>query len=230
MSQPEQTDMFRSSLNMFLSNDDLREALKSPFIQDDYVFATNGSIILCFDKEHLKEIDFVSHEKAPNALAILPTADNMNVVFETAHLRSKIQASRAEVAKRYQVKLITCPDCDRNCEVEFEFQDYKGRYHKILQECPTCDGHGQLEMITNLATGEADVEGFGEYLSYNETLFTTDYFEKIVTVAEMFGEIIIRLVHRTSDTSLHKFIVGPTTILLMPVYRCGQQDIITNIY
>lgn len=222
-------DVFRSSLNMFLSNDDLRPALKSPFIQNDLVFATDGSIILCFEKSKLNEIDFESHEKAPNALAVIPDGENMNVVFETQHLRNTVTKSKNEVSKRYKVKVTNCPDCDGKCVVDFEYTDYKLKRHEIEHDCPTCDGEGMLEMVTNLANGEADVDGFGEYLFWNDTLFMTDYFDKIVKVAEMFEQKTIRLVQRNSDTSLHKFIVGDCTICLMPVYRSDEWDVITNI-
>ena len=227
--KPKLGDVFRSSLNMFLSNDDLRPALKSPFIQNDLVFATDGSIILCFDKSKLNEVDFESHEKAPNALAVIPDGENMNVVFETQHLRSVIAKSKNEVSKRYKVKVTTCPDCDGKCVVDFEYTDYKLKRHEIEHDCPTCDGEGMLEMVANLATGEVDVDGFGEYLFWNDTLFMTDYFEKIVKVAEMFEQNTVRLVHRNSNTSLHKFIVGDCTICLMPVYRSDEWDVITNI-
>lgn len=222
-------DVFRSSLNMFLSNDDLRPALKSPFLQGDLVFATDGSIILSFNKSNLNEIDFESHEKAPNALAVIPDGENLNVVFETQHLRSVVTKSKNEVSKRYKVKVAKCPDCDGKCVVDFEYTDYKRKHHQIEHDCPTCDGEGMLEMVTNLETGEADVDGFGEYLFWSDTLFMTDYFDKIVKVAEMFEQKTIRLVHRNSDTSLHKFIVGDCTICLMPVYRSDDGDVITNI-
>lgn len=223
------SERYRAALNLFLGNDELRPAMHSPFIQEQYVFATDGAIILQFEKSKLLTIDFTSHEKAPNALAIIPTEDNMTVVFETQLLRDKIAESRDAVNKRYTKSLETCPDCSGRGEVDYKFNDYLHNTHEIESDCPTCEGGGRIEMIVDLSNNGKLVEEIYENLSWHDTLFATDYIDKIVQVAELLEEKTIKLVHRNSELSLHKFTVGDCAICLMPINKVHEQSVITII-
>jgi len=152
----------------------------------------------------------------------------MTVVFETKLLRDKIAESREAVSKRYTKASIDCPDCLGTGMVDYNFEDYLGETHSVSQDCPSCGQDMKIEIIKDVETGK-DVEMILEYLAWHDTFFTTDYIEKIVQVAEMFDEKLIKLVHRKSSTSLHKFTVGECSICLMPVNSTGDQSIVTLI-
>lgn len=222
-------DVFRSCLTLFLGGDeDYKPEFKTPFINEQYVLATDGSIIISFDKSLLSEIYFESHPKAPNALKIIPE-NNTDIVFSVELLSDAVKQIKQAVSKKYLKKLCECPDCFGSGFVNYEFRDFERNTHELEGDCPTCEQTGQFERITNIETGEKDIEGFEELLKWNDTLFRSDYIQKIVKVAEMFDLSEVRLVSRKSEHSLHKFIVGECTICLMPVYKSNDCDVVQNI-
>lgn len=218
--------IYRSLLDMFLSNDDNREALKTPFIKYNYVYASNGIILICFEKSILTEIDFVSHEKAPDAFKVVPT-DNIKLTLETAYCRNIVEKAKDEMAQKYVKKIDTCPDCDGLGVVDYEFQDHKNKTHEIEQDCPTCDGEGQIERIFKKENNEIVYDYINQLVSWQEALFALEYFEKIVEVAETVECSTIELVYRTNNTSVHKFRINDITIVISPVYQADEYDIVT---
>lgn len=46
-----------------------------------------------------------------------------------------------------------CPDCDGTGNVEWEYEDFSGEYHHRDFECPVCDGFGKVEKTIQKPTG-----------------------------------------------------------------------------
>lgn len=200
-----------------------------PFIQKDMAIATDAHAIVSFDKILLKEIDFVSHEKAPNALRVIPEVENIKVVFQTAYLRKLIGTSNEATSKKYRKDRVTCPDCYGNGEVTYEFHDRHSNRHIIESECPSCEGYGKTEVIVDPETNHEVVEGFKELLLWQDTYFQTAYVDRLVKVAELLGLTLLSLTYRIRPTSVHKFSVGECTVCLMPVMASEEGDIVTII-
>lgn len=221
-------DVYRDVLRLFQDTDDLRPAMKQPFFQDDFVIATDAHKLVCFKKELLKNIDFESHEKAPNALAVIPTDGLVDVDLDVSLLFKGISKSNKAVSKRYKVVECECPDCDGSGYVDYVFEDHKRKKHEIEETCPTCENDTDFTMITEIETGN-EIDGFQELIKIDNALFDVNHFEKIVETAEMLNVKTIKITNKRSDTSIHKFIVGECTICLVPVTNFDDCDVVTNI-
>lgn len=223
-----QKNPYRLCLDLFLGDDENSPALSSPFIQQDFAIATDAYTIILFEKSKLDEIDFVSHEKAPNALAVIP-GENMKAVFETSYLIDAIKKSRENVKEQYKAEKDTCRDCFGCGVVDFHFDDKNDERHEIEHTCPVCDGTGTIEFFKNIKTGDFLHNDFKEIIGYKNSFIQTDFIERLVKVAQLLNEPQIYLVFRTGAQPIHKFIIGDVTVCLMPVSELRSQDIVTNI-
>lgn len=221
-------DVYRKILRLFQGTDDLRPAMKQPFFQEDFVIATDAHKLVCFKKNLLKTIDFESHEKAPNALAVIPKEGIVNIDLDVEMLIKGIEKSNKAVKKRYRVVECKCPDCDGSGYVDYVFEDHKRKKHEIEETCPTCENESDFTMITEIETGN-EIEGFQELIKIGNTLFDATHFEKMVEAAQMLNVKSIKITNKKSDTSIHKFVVGECTICLVPVSNFDDWDVVTNI-
>jgi hypothetical protein len=64
---PEEQKKYYSALKKFVGDDELRPALQKPFIQEDYVIATDAYTIICFNKSKVSSIEIINEHRVPNA-------------------------------------------------------------------------------------------------------------------------------------------------------------------
>ena len=228
MPNPMLGDVYRDILSLFQGTDDFRPAMKLPFFQEDFVIATDAHKLVCFKKELLKTIDFESHEKAPNALAVIPTEGIVDIDLDVEKLIKGISKSNKAVSKRYKIVECECPDCGGGGYVDYIFKDYRGKQYEIEETCPTCENETDFTMITEIETGN-EIKGFQELIKIGNTLFDVTHFEKMVEAAQMLNVKSIKITNKKSDTSIHKFVVGECTICLVPVSNFDDCDVVTNI-
>lgn len=221
-------DNYREILRLFEGKDEMRPAMMQPFFQEDYVLATDAHTLICFKKELLKDIDFTSDEKAPNAFGIIPVGNNIDIEFDTKTIRSKIEESKVLEANTYLITQTKCPDCDGFGYVNYEFEDHKGNTHEKELQCPTCETENTFETITNIKTGDR-IENFTNILKIQNVLFNSEYFERLIKVAELLSIPKFKLIHSDSHVSSQKFQVGETTILLMPLHAADEDDLTTTV-
>lgn len=221
-------DVYRQILNFFVGDDEMRPAMMKPFLQEDFAIATDAHIIIAFKKHLLNDYHISIDEKAPNALSVIPTEENMSIEFDTIEMRKQISKSRKSANETYEVKDTKCPDCNGCGVVDYEFSDYKGKRHEVEDTCPTCENESDFKIIKNKKTGD-EIEGFLELFKIDNALLDVNYFEKIVKVAELLSVPNFKLVYKKHGTALNKFIVGETVICLMPVYQSDDDDLVLNI-
>ena len=219
ITKSDQSELYRSALYLFTGNDDLRPALKTPFIQDELAIATDGSIVISFDKSLISEINFNSDGRPPNAKAVIPEEDVMDVRFSTEAVRNVIESLENKYNQQYKMTVKTCPDCTGWGEVEYKFVQYNGEVSEMEGCCPTCIGCGQVELLIDLETDTICDDDVNLYLEFNGTYFHCPTFSKIVKIAEIFDVKIFSLVAADGRYSIHKFIVGNCTICIMPTYE-----------
>lgn len=221
-------DVYHQILRFFVGNDEMRPAMMSPFIQEDFAIATDAHALICFKKELLGESKVKPNEKAPNALAVIPAEENMSMEFDTIEMRKQISKSRKIAKETYEVKKSKCPDCDGCGFVDYEFSDYKGKRHEIEETCPTCKSEDEWIAIKNRKTGD-EIENFKELFKIKNSFIDVNLFEKLVKTAELLSVEKIKLVYRKSELGIHKFNIGKCTICIMPVYQPKDYDLIQNI-
>lgn len=221
------SETYASLLKLFLKPDEFSESIKTPFVQGEYVFATDAYSIIMFNKKLTDVTNFEKKTKHPNALAIIPEGENINQSIKLSDMQLMLSKSKDAVNKKYKIKEKTCPDCFGRGEVDFEFTDYRGNTHEYEHECPTCEGVGRIDRIANLQTG-GFVNDFKEVIEWNSP-FQAYLIERLAKVAEALNVETIRMVYRTTPLSIHKFVVGDCVICLMPLQNIiADHDIVTH--
>lgn len=206
---------YRELLQLFVSKDHLRIAMCTPFIQGNFAIGTDAHSLICFESKLLPEIDFESHEKAPNALAVIPAGWDGKTAIASKDLAAAIAASDKLHKILFTIKTVQCPDCDGSGYVDFTFYDHQAKRHELEGDCPTCDTAGQIRGIVNNKTNEAIYDECDQYISFGgETRISTDLVRRLVTVAEKLGEEVIYL-YSNSKKLPKKFSVGAATVVLM---------------
>jgi len=221
-------DVYHQILSLFVSKDKLKPELMAPFIQENFAIATDAHAVICFKKELLGETKIEANEKAPNALAVIPTEENMSIEFDSIEMRKQILKSRKLADEIFEVTESKCPDCDGYGFVDYKFSDYKGNTHKEDMTCPTCENENEWLKIINRKTGE-EVDRFFKLFRIKDSLIDVELFEKLVKTAEILSVEKIKLVYSSGQASPRKFIVGECIVCLMPVYKSNDQDLILNI-
>ncbi|MEA4975736.1 MAG: hypothetical protein VB046_08380 [Paludibacter sp.] len=220
------SDKYASLLELFLKPDEFRESIRTPFVQGEFVIATDGYSIIMFNKSQTNVTEFEKNTKHPNALSVIPEGENINESIKLSDLQLMLSKSKDAVNKKYKIKLQKCPDCFGCGEVGFEFTDYRGNTHEHDHECPTCKGEGKIDRIADIENG-GFVNDFKEVIYWNSP-FQAYLIERLAKVAEALNVETIRMVHRTTPLSAHKFVVGDCVIVLMPLLNMEDHDVVTH--
>jgi hypothetical protein len=220
------SDIYASLLELFLSHEDFRESIRTPFVQGEFVLATDAYSIIMFNKSQTNVTEFEKNTKHPNALAVIPAGENINESIKLSDLQLMLSKSKNAVSKKYKIKEKVCPDCGGIGDVMFEYIDFIGKIHEQEGECPTCEGKGKAEVITNIETLEY-IDSFREVIHW-DAYFQAKLIERLAKVAEALNEETIRMVYKTTSLSIHKFVVGDCVICLMPLQNIADHDIVTH--
>lgn len=81
------SDMYASLLELFLNPNDPRELLKRPYIQGEFVFATDSYSLIAFKKKLTDITKFGKSTKYPDALSVIPEGANTDVSIKLPELR-----------------------------------------------------------------------------------------------------------------------------------------------
>ena len=123
-------------LNLFVSSDSVRPALKFPFQQEQFMIATDAHAMIVVDKS-LCNKEYVNEHKAPNALKIFN--DVVRNCSETISI-DRLFAAELHFDVTYSYK-----DCDMcNGYGVIKCTECGHEY-----ECKECDGEGQIKVPGN---------------------------------------------------------------------------------
>lgn len=189
-----------------------------PFIQDQWAFSTDGHTLITFDKSLIDTIDFESHPKAPNALAVIPE-NNCDISLKVSALKKAVKQSKADYDKKYKKETIRCGDCNGRGEVDFVFHStVTHQRHEVENDCPTCEGSGKMEVITDLEVDDYIYDPIFECITFKTAVIQRMFIDRLIEVAELIGEDSVQITH-ISESQYGKvmFRVGRAKILIMGV-------------
>jgi len=201
------------SLNMFTSDEIIKEKLQNPFVQDNFLFASDGYTIIWFKSSMLDDLTPYTGFKTVNAMAVIPTIENVNIEIKTAVLKTVIEQSNKIAKEKYIKRIVICPDCNGSGEVEYEFRDYKYNTHRINYYCQTCDCAGKIEEIVDASTGDI-IDGYNEYIQINGNRLLAKFVKRLWQVAVIHGFETISLVFQVDGYKQH-FKIGEINVLLL---------------
>lgn len=194
-------------LNGFTSNDPYRKALHYPFIQEEFVFATDAMIVMWCNKSLLGNYTLEQPEKHPDALGVILNVNTLSISFTTAELKNHLK----------------CTDCNGLGYVNYEFTDMYRKTHRQEHDCPTCDTTGKVQSTINLQTGNRVPDEAINTLKCNDFLMDIKYVEKIVNAAELLE------IDTISITNFHhgkiKFVLEDINFVLMQVIVNEEKEI-----
>ena len=119
-------------MDLYVSQDHSHRNLHHPFIEEDYIIATDGYGMVVLD-EDLYENENVKVRDSPlDALRLIRKEHNCDIILKASDLESDKKDTIEE-----------CEECDGEGTVEFEYASKEKIHYKDFK-CPICDGEGQI--------------------------------------------------------------------------------------
>ena len=196
----------------FCTDYDVRDFMKTPFIYDGYVYATDGIIAVrlrqneCdFMVENSPEIKYPNIGHVFNDLWCIKC--NQKVYESMSHLEQyKTADEEIEVGEH-----VECKVCDGEGEVTWNFYVYEKE-----DECPACFGSGYSDLPKTKKTG---FKTWGsQIVLVRNAYLRLSYFAKILQAAEKMKEELFITAYNQSNSPVF-FRFGSLEAVLMPVLR-----------
>ncbi|WP_095166754.1 hypothetical protein [Flectobacillus sp. BAB-3569] len=190
------------------SSDYLDGICTKPFVFEDYVYATEGHIMVRFKKTNLS--NFNDLPVADIAFKVIPLFSNRNI-DKTYSI--DVKNSIDMTTFNWITEGTICPECNGSGSVEYKYTDRKNHSHTKDVFCPECDSEGEIFL--------ADSRRYKAYHSIEYCIissigFNTIYIGMITQIAEALGKNTFHLVHKTEPNKACVFTAGDVEILLMP--------------
>lgn len=136
-------------LALFYDSDHFREQIRTPFLSDGYVCATETHRVILIKPEICKG------EYKPNNLHVLKTLkpQNINITLTLAKLKKAVERVSSEKEMKIIRPAIKCNDCEGEGEVEWSYEDKDGHTHEEYHTCPICKGSGNSSPAIEKPTG-----------------------------------------------------------------------------
>jgi len=201
---------YQQVLGMFASSDTLRPTMCKPFRVDQFSATTDGGSVAFCKKDLVTECEPIELSKSVGDLIV--TDDNENLVILISDLELIIQSAPME--PEYYSSGIPCPACKGDSFIEATFE-YDGDIHKIVAECPVCDGSGDKHGPPRY-TGK-EIPSFTSIIGIGCSFFSIGYIQKLIKSASILQVDSITLVQQTEKQKASIFQIGEVRILLMPM-------------
>ena len=208
-------DIYLHALNLFVDHgNNERPSMSKPFIQQDYIIATDANTMIAFNNDKAKVETDENSDDLPNAIKYLELESNIDKVFEIAHIRAAIKKIEEEFNRRYEIKNVVCPDCAGTIGVDYVFISHTNEVHSIEGICPSCDEKGYISEITDKETGDR-FSFVRKLIEYDDSCMNAKYLNRLIKVAELFEVKQIKLVYK--GNAIFKFIVGEAIIVIASI-------------
>lgn len=124
----------------FCSQSEYHTNLCRPFLQGDYVIATDARVILALPKDDCDTSNLIHLDK-PDVSQYLNAECTDFIELEYERLLAEFNRLRSE----YDKLDIRCCECGGRGQVEWEYESKDGETHFMLDDCPICHGEGIVE-------------------------------------------------------------------------------------
>lgn len=211
--KPEEKEKYLTILAMFTSHDEenvgsQKGFMLNPFTIDDKVFATDGIIMVMFDKRLTFDIDGLRRMKPESVLQAIPSERNNNFSIKTAVLQEAINKSPIEDDTSFvniKTRCHTCQGADKKCE--------------------DCEGTGTLIDEVEILNGNKRFS-LGYHVIIKSSSFSVMIFNKVMQVAKILNAEEIVLTHQTENNRASIFKIGEVELMVMPTMYCDDNSIL----
>lgn len=206
---------YATILNMFKSDDDIRQHFLKPFVINDFAIATDANCMVFFDKNLCPGIEPFTGKDANGIIGVIPTERNVDFNITVETLQEAINTSPLVDEFLLEEKRKKCDACDGDGEVEYKFSHGR-KYHTLECECPECYGEGEIIGEVKTPTGKQviDLDGF---IKIRFSTFSIRNMLRIIEVAKILKQDVITLTYMVKEFSPSIFKIGNVEILVMPI-------------
>lgn len=199
-------------LNLYVAKDG-REMLQNPFIQDGYVYASNGHIMIRVKDDSLLDNPMYGEQSKPQSSHLFDGMEDAGTITisDILELKNKVELIDELELDGENVK---CDECDGWGEVEWEYD----RWTKDF-DCPACDGTGYSDKEIYNPTGRkiTDPEG-GIFIV--DRHFKVKLVNALLETMEFFNVDVAKIQRKQSQSSQMLFHLNDNvTVLLMPFLK-----------
>ena len=208
--------------SLFYGTDEMRPAFLNPFVNGEYIYATDAYSLVRCKNEHIdfeyKQDDSI---KKPDAEKVIPEATMSEILNIDSIDWISLMKSDETIGDGNDIE---CGHCKGNGSVEDDFL-YKGKFYKFEYECPVCDGSGYEEEEKLIPTGKKTF-GSGDRIKLKNSIFNARKFYKLKLVKDLIGGDVELL--SISNTKAY-FRIGFVEILIMAVLTESDFKVIAEI-
>lgn len=142
----------------------------NPFVQGDYICATDTYTLIWFNQELLLQESYQAlsnDELTPNVQRII----NQIIPNCDAWITSDYLSDKINNAHKYLDTIdITCPECTGTGLVDYTYTDNDLIEYEFESECPVCEGDGETDITRKLLI---ELQGKRFNLMFIERLYKT---------------------------------------------------------
>lgn len=192
---------------LYIDKKDEREVLHNPFIQDGYVYATDGYILIRVKANDIKSDNYEEH-KFPNCSNLFSNLTNEShvTIKDLEKKISKIEMIDETIRVGEDIK---CKECDGSGVVEWEYERWIKHF-----DCPECDGDGYSQMQELKPTGQKIKDPDGVIYIINR-YFRVKYIDVLIETMKYFETETVQIKYSDKSLSRMLFIINENVMVLM---------------
>lgn len=199
---------------------------KEPFINGDYVVATDAHIMLMIKKEKVDEYETLTESEKDYVQVAL---DAKGTEYQNIKLKLSDIINAVKSIKIDHDDIHICKDCNGHGNVDFEYTSRNGEWYTLNGDCPVCDGTGvdpNYEYL-DIANGWFNKKECA--IALKTMWFNPLYIEKLAKVMRECG-VNECVLENGSDKKASIFHINDNvTVLIMPIFRGDDIDDIVSI-
>lgn len=208
--------------SLFYGNDLLRPVMLSPFIVDEYTYATDAYTLVRCKSENI-DFEWQNSEKPLNIKSVIPDENTLELIDIDSIDWGSLMNKDETIGDGNNVE---CGHCKGEGSVDDDFF-YKGKFYSFEYECPVCDGSGYEEEEKQIPTGNKTF-GSNDMVRFKDTHFYATRFYKLKKVKDLIGGKIELISYNANKIGV-LFRIGILDILIMPCIYNSEDYVVLNI-
>lgn len=198
-------------LALFYDSDHFSEQMRTPFLSDGYVCATETHRLILIRPEICKG------EYKPNNMHVLKNLkpQNINITLTLAELKNAVRRVPSEKEMKIIRPAIECNDCEGEGEVEWSYEDKDGYTHKEYHTCPICNGTGIAYRAIEEPTGRM-IPAYNAVIGIYENIFNAYQVLILCDAMELLGIDKCKYVASSKDGGNTFILSDEITVVIAP--------------
>lgn len=189
-----------------------RPYLENPFVQNGYVYATDGTCLIRVSKVNIDRCYDI--QDIPNCKQLFDIQDCSVYVVNIKELQDLLLRADLVPEMKESESRIMCDECGGEGVVDWEYDTFTKEF-----DCPYCDGEGYLNKENVEATGNM-IRNPKHVLFLNGRSFILHHIEKLIKTMELMclNSATMRFTKKARFNAVLFNLDINTDVLIMPSY------------